>query len=119
MINSEFSVLLSVYKTPGLTFGRGENTFNCKYSQPPPPGKVCDVNVKDFKKCTQENNYSYHKSSPCIFLKLNKIYGWVPNYYNRIEELPANMPRQLVQKINETDPLEVSGLLLFQFMFNF
>lgn len=65
------------------------------------------MNIKDFKKCTQENNYSYHKSSPCVFIKLNRIYGWVPEYYNRTNELPIKMPRQLKQKINETDPMEV------------
>lgn len=100
-----FSV--TVYKTPGVTTGRGQNIFNCKYNSPPPPGKVCDVNIKDFKKCTQENNYSYHKSSPCVFIKLNRIYGWVPEYINRTVDLPSNMPRQLKQRINETDPTEV------------
>lgn len=103
-----FSLYFSVYKTPGLTTGRGQNIFGCNYNQPPPPGKVCDVNIKDFKKCTQENYYSYHKSSPCIFLKLNKIYGWIPEFYNRTQFLPPNMPRQLVEKINSTDPMEVS-----------
>lgn len=99
----------TVYKTPGTnTPGRGQNIFNCKYNSPPPPGKVCDVNIKDFKRCTQENNYSYHKSSPCVFLKLNKIYGWIPQYYNDTFNLPHNMPRQLIQKINATDPMEVS-----------
>lgn len=116
MIFSDFLATLSynvfsftVYKTPGLNNpGRGQNIFNCKYNQPPPPGKVCDVNIKDFKKCTQENHYSYHKSSPCIFLKLNKVYGWIPEFYNRTDQLPINMPRHLVQAINATDPMEVS-----------
>lgn len=97
-----------MYKTPGTnTPGRGQNIFSCRYNQPPPPGKVCDVNIKDFKRCTQENNYSYHKSSPCIFLKLNKIYGWIPDYYNDTRSLPSNMPRQLIQAINNTDAGEV------------
>lgn len=97
-----------VYKTPGIQTGRGQNIFNCKYNSPPPPGKVCDVNIKDFKKCTQENNYSYHKSSPCVFIKMNRIYGWVPEYYNRTDNLPDKMPKQLKQRIvNETDATEV------------
>lgn len=97
-----------VYKTPGVTTGRGQNIFNCKYNSPPPHGKVCDVNIKDFKKCTQENNYSYHKSSPCVFVKLNRIYGWIPQFYNDTNQLPERMPRQLKQKINATDAAEVS-----------
>lgn len=101
-----FPIFPSVYKTPGLTTGRGQNIFNCKYASPPPPGKVCDVNIKDFDKCTQENNYSYHKNSPCIFLKLNKIYGWIPSYYNDTDNLPRNMPKQLVQKIKDTKAID-------------
>lgn len=109
LINRQF---ISVYKTPGLTSGRGQNIFNCKYTSPPPPGKVCDVNIKDFSHCTQENHYSYHKSSPCIFLKLNKIYGWVPEYYNDTSTLPKEMPQSLVEEIyntSKTNPTEVSG----------
>ena len=98
---------IPVYKTPGLTSGRGQNIFNCKYTSPPPPGKVCDVNIKDFKKCTQENNYSYHKSSPCVFLKLNKIYDWIPDFFNDTQNLPERMPRSLVDVISKTDPIEV------------
>lgn len=101
--------IVLVYKTPGVTTGRGQNIFNCKYNQPPPPGKVCDVDIREFKKCTHENNYSYHKSSPCVFIKLNRIYGWVPDFYNRTDDLPRKMPKQLKQRIiNETDPVEVN-----------
>lgn len=103
------SLFFPVYKTPGLTPGRGQNIFDCKYSQPPPPGQVCDVDIKTFDKCTQENNYSYHKSSPCIFLKLNKIYGWIPNYYNTTTDLPAKMPNTLKAIIGQTSELEVSA----------
>lgn len=99
----------TVYKTPGTTTGRGQNIFNCKYNSPPPPGKVCDVDIREFKKCTQENNYSYHKSSPCVFIKMNRIYGWVPEFINRTDNLPVKMPKQLKQRIvNETDPTEVN-----------
>ncbi|GBP03270.1 hypothetical protein EVAR_68936_1 [Eumeta japonica] len=79
---------LAVYKIPGLTPGRGENISPCDYNQPPPAGRVCDVDIKVWSPCTKENNYSYHKSSPCIFLKLNKIYGWVPQFYNVSSDLP-------------------------------
>lgn len=102
---------VTVYKTPGLTPGRGQNIYNCDYTQPPPPGQVCDVDIKNWHPCTQENNYNYHRSAPCIFLKLNKIYGWIPEYYNRTEELPNNMPLDLkdhIKKIEETQRPAVS-----------
>lgn len=102
----------AVYKVPGLTPGRGQNIYNCDYNQPPPKGQVCDVDIKTWSPCTKENNYSYHKSAPCIFLKLNKIYGWIPEYYNRSNDLPANMPASLktyIAEVEKTQPEKVVG----------
>jgi sodium/potassium-transporting ATPase subunit beta len=101
---------LEVYKTPGLTPGRGQNIYNCDYTQPPPPGQVCDVDIKNWSPCTQENNYNYHRSAPCIFLKLNKIYGWIPEFYNRSNELPAKMPRDLKEHIKQIETTERPAL---------
>ncbi|KAL5281664.1 nrv2 family protein [Megaselia abdita] len=92
---------LAVYKTPGLTPGRGQNIYNCDYNQPPPRGQVCDVDIKTWEPCTQENNYSYHKSAPCIFLKLNKIYGWIPEFFNDSSDLPETMPKHLKTYIEQ------------------
>ena len=50
-----------------------EQRVTCDYGRPPPPGKVCDVDVKAWTPCTKANSYNYHKSAPCIFLKLNKV----------------------------------------------
>uniref|UniRef100_U5EXA6 Putative sodium/potassium-transporting atpase subunit beta-2 n=1 Tax=Corethrella appendiculata TaxID=1370023 RepID=U5EXA6_9DIPT len=94
---------LAVYKTPGLTPGRGQNIFNCDYQQPPPRGMVCDVDIKNWAPCTQENNYNYHRSAPCIFLKLNKIYGWIPEYFNDSSKLPSKMPTELKDYIKNEE----------------
>lgn len=94
---------LAVYKTPGLTPGRGQNIFNCDYNQPPPPGQVCDVDIKGWSPCTQENHYSYHRNAPCVFLKLNKIYGWIPEYYNTSTDLPEKMPAELKEHIQKEE----------------
>lgn len=105
-----------VYKTPGLTPGRGQNIYNCDYNQPPPKGQVCDVDIKTWSPCTKENNYSYHKSSPCIFLKLNKIYDWVPDFYNSSRDLPAKMPDNLktyIAGMEKTEPHKVVEAYLF------
>lgn len=93
---------LAVYKTPGLTPGRGANIIDCNYEKPPPPGRVCDVTISSWAPCTQENNYNYHRSAPCVFLKLNKIYGWKPDLYNSTENLPDKMPKELVETIKKT-----------------
>ncbi|XP_028176252.1 sodium/potassium-transporting ATPase subunit beta-2-like [Ostrinia nubilalis] len=86
---------LSVYKKKGQTAGAGQNIFNCDFEHLPPPGKVCDVDVRGWDPCMEENHFSYHKSSPCIFLKLNRIYGWRPELYNDTTRLPHDMPADL------------------------
>lgn len=106
-----FLSTFQAYKTPGSISGRGQNIYNCDYGQDPPRGQVCDVDIKSWAPCVQENYYSYHKSSPCIFLKLNKIFGWVPHFYNDSGNLPGNMPQDLQSFISETaakEPLAVS-----------
>ncbi|PNF41573.1 Sodium/potassium-transporting ATPase subunit beta-2 [Cryptotermes secundus] len=90
---------LEVYRKPGLTPGRGQNIYNCDYDRPPNENQVCDVDVKDWFPCTQENHFNYHKSAPCIFIKLNKIYDWRPEFYNDTNDLPHKMPRDLKEHI--------------------
>lgn len=107
---------LLVYKTPGLTPGRGANIIDCNYEKPPPPGRVCDVTIGSWAPCTQENNYNYHRSAPCVFLKLNKIFGWKPDLYNSTEGLPDAMPKELVETIKKTSvnaPNEVKEFWVF------
>uniref|UniRef100_A0A4Y0BGJ8 Sodium/potassium-transporting ATPase subunit beta n=1 Tax=Anopheles funestus TaxID=62324 RepID=A0A4Y0BGJ8_ANOFN len=98
---------LQDYRTPGQVSGRGQNIYNCDYNQPPPKGMVCDVDIKQYGPCTLENHYNYHKSAPCIFLKLNKIYGWVPEFYNESSRLPNNMPVELKEYIKEKEQKEL------------
>jgi len=97
---------LHPYKTPGSISGRGQNIYNCDYGQEPPPGQVCDVDIKSWAPCVQENNYNYHRSAPCIFLKLNKIFGWVPHYYNDSTHLPGNMPDDLKKHVDHIEKNE-------------
>lgn len=107
-----------------------KNRVDCDKNSPPQNGKVCrvDVTPSQFGICTKEQNYGYPKSSPCVFLKLNKvrwifvkflkffltsfycfqIYGWYPHFYNKSSELPDLMPKDLQDKILGQDDKEVS-----------
>lgn len=103
-------LLFAAYKTPGSISGRGQNIYNCDYGQEPPRGQVCDVDIKSWAPCVQENHYNYHRSAPCIFLKLNKIFGWTPHFYNESTNLPQNMPKDLksfIGGVAEKEPLAV------------
>ncbi|XP_026475245.1 sodium/potassium-transporting ATPase subunit beta-2 [Ctenocephalides felis] len=76
-----------------------ENRVSCDYNNYPQEGKVCDVPVDNWSPCTADNQYNFHRSAPCIFLKLNKIYGWKPQYYNSTDVLPEKMPKDLKDHI--------------------
>ncbi|XP_041988740.1 sodium/potassium-transporting ATPase subunit beta-2-like isoform X2 [Aricia agestis] len=61
--------------------------------------QVCDVPVDAFNPCTAARQYNYEEGGPCVFLKLNKIFNWIPAPYNTTEDLPATMPEDLKQHI--------------------
>ncbi|XP_043276521.1 sodium/potassium-transporting ATPase subunit beta-2-like [Venturia canescens] len=79
-----------------------EHKVQCDYGKPAPPGKSCDVNIMKFSPCLSETHYQYDASKPCIFLKLNKIFGWQPEFYNDTDNLPSNMPTDLQNRIKTT-----------------
>lgn len=76
----------------------------CSFDKKPSKGHVCQVNVSDFKPCITENGYGYNQSAPCIFMKLNRIYDWMPEFYNDTETLPMEMPADLKQHIKDLKP---------------
>ncbi|XP_017041341.1 sodium/potassium-transporting ATPase subunit beta-1 [Drosophila ficusphila] len=78
----------------------GRQMKHCSFGQARNPDTdVCVVNTDLFGGCSRANNYGYKTNQPCIFLKLNKIYGWVPQVF---EEAQAGMPDDLKKVINET-----------------
>lgn len=84
--------------------GMGGNQVQCDYNNLPPKGKVCFINMDNWGRCREDRGYGYRQASPCIFVKLNKIYGWVPEYYNDTNDLPEEMPAHLKQHIQAQPP---------------
>lgn len=77
---------------------------HCDFKQVRQPQDVCVVSLEQFGSCSQANGYGYPKGKPCIFLKLNKIYGWAPEVY---DAPVSSMPQDLQQVINATAAEEV------------
>ncbi|XP_070497050.1 sodium/potassium-transporting ATPase subunit beta-1-like isoform X1 [Chironomus tepperi] len=73
----------------------------CDFGNPPNGNQVCKLDTTKFGECIKENKYGYDKASPCIFLKLNRIYGWEPEYFNDPADLPADMPESLKAHIGQ------------------
>ncbi|CAH8441053.1 unnamed protein product [Heterobilharzia americana] len=41
--------------------------------------KVCKFSLDKLGPCNEKNDYGYSKGSPCVLLKINKVYGWLPS----------------------------------------
>jgi sodium/potassium-transporting ATPase subunit beta len=41
--------------------------------------------------CTSRRNYEYDRAKPCILLKLNRIYNWIPVAYEPTDSLPNEL----------------------------
>ncbi|KAH8329035.1 hypothetical protein KR074_001987 [Drosophila pseudoananassae] len=81
----------------------GRDMKHCNFGQKNDPSDVCVVNIDTFGDCSKANSYGYKSNQPCIFLKLNKIFGWEPQVY---EEAQKDMPDDLKSYINATKPEE-------------
>lgn len=89
------------YNNRSLLPGGGANQIPCQPGVNPPPGKVCMFESSSFKDCSPENSYGFKNNSPCVFLKLNRIFNWVPDFYNDPTDLPEDMPESLKEHIKE------------------
>lgn len=98
------------YYTPGKTEKGTASIRRCSYTETPQEDQVCDFDVRQWEDCSEANRFNYHKNAPCIFLKLNRIYGWVPEYYNNTANLPEAMPQSLKDHINTVNPIQVQFL---------
>lgn len=67
----------------------------CDYDRLPANEETCVIDPNQWSPCIASNDYKYGDSAPCIFLKLNKIYNWYPNFYNDTNHLPDKMPAEL------------------------
>jgi len=77
--------------------------------------EVCDFNVGQFGAPCEKDNWGYKDGTPCVLLKLNKMINWVPDFYEKLDELPKEMPANLKnyitteskKRVNETVPKHV------------
>ncbi|XP_063914348.1 sodium/potassium-transporting ATPase subunit beta-2-like isoform X1 [Zophobas morio] len=97
---------LDKYYTPGKIEKGNAYLKTCSYTEWPTETEVCEVDVKDWGDCSRDQFFNYYRSSPCIFLKLNKIYGWTPDYYDDPYDLPPDMPKHLQDHIRNITRLE-------------
>jgi len=62
----------------------GENFIDCDNlkEEDRDESKVCRFKVDKLgSECTWQKDYGYDEGTPCVLLKLNKVYGWVPEEF--------------------------------------
>lgn len=69
---------------------------DCNFEKPPGIDRVCAIDTKQFGNCNPQNVYGYNTSSPCVFIKLNRIFDWVPKFHTAPVQ---GMPEDLVVHI--------------------
>ncbi|CAH1971626.1 unnamed protein product [Acanthoscelides obtectus] len=89
---------LKPYKEPQT----GENFVNCNFDKPPGPNQVCITSVNQLGNCHPSKKYGFNSSSPCVFLKLNRIYGWKPDFYTTpLEDMPDGLKQHIKTRQGE------------------
>lgn len=70
----------------------------------------CLVNIDDFEECNSANSYGYLTDSPCVFIKLNRIFGWKPDTYrDYLPEMPEDLKKAIYQtEVAERDQIWIS-----------
>ncbi|VDD83136.1 unnamed protein product [Mesocestoides corti] len=74
-LNALLSYYEEVNQKPAIGFATCENGVKT----PNDPYKVCRFDLSELGPCTKENSYGYESGKPCVILKLNRIYGWMPD----------------------------------------
>ncbi|KAJ9597828.1 hypothetical protein L9F63_011323 [Diploptera punctata] len=91
----------NVVKIDYKTKTSASNVVDCDYNKKPGKGQVCKVDINSWNPCISSKNFDYPNGRPCVFIKLNKILKWEPDYYDNPNALPGNMPKDLKKYIKE------------------
>ena len=86
----------------------GEQLTTCDYDKPAKDNQFCEFKIDELGDlCTKERRFGYEEGRPCIIVKLNKIYDWMPQFYGSVDELPAIMPDTVKEIISKdfADPV--------------
>lgn len=67
------------YETPV----QGANYTDCEDGVNPGAHEVCKFNMSDLgSDCTEANQFGYANGTPCVLLKINRVYDWTPNTFD-------------------------------------
>merc|ERR1711936_1275986 len=65
-------------------------------------GEFCRFPIASIGNCAK-GKHGFDSNSPCLILKLNRIYGLEPEYFEDPEDLPDDMPEEVKNKIKSAE----------------
>ncbi|KAK7090402.1 sodium/potassium-transporting ATPase subunit beta-like [Littorina saxatilis] len=72
----------------------------CDMNNPPPEGKSCTVDYANLTaECNEENFFGYKDQKPCVLMRLNRIFGWMPQPYTEENVKNSGASEELQAKI--------------------
>jgi len=74
--------LLLTYEDAGLISEDSYATCIDGKKTPDDVNRPCKFDLTLLHQCRQQFNFGYDRTKPCVILKLNKMYGWVPDVIN-------------------------------------
>lgn len=88
---------------------------DCNYGQAGvKSNKSCAVDLNDLGMCGRELGYGYHHGSPCIFIKLNKIVNWQPEFLTLSELASSGLSSEylesLIDRLEERHPAYLKSI---------
>merc|ERR1711962_504336 len=88
------------YKT--IEDNKNKDLVDCNFEElKPGNNQYCRVKSADLMKeqCTLDTKYGFETGTPCLLLKLNRIYGWLPEPYENVTDMPSEAPHSLTKEI--------------------
>ncbi|KAG6452979.1 sodium/potassium-transporting ATPase subunit beta-2-like [Manduca sexta] len=89
---------LAQYENKTLLPNGGVNQRDCGDVKPPRE-EVCSFNTSQFGPCSKEFGYGYAAKTPCLIIKLNRLFDWKPQFYENPGAIPPEMPPDLQEFI--------------------
>ncbi|XP_018016789.1 sodium/potassium-transporting ATPase subunit beta [Hyalella azteca] len=78
----------------------GQHLVECSEENLPEKDQVCKFQDTWLTgNCHKAESWGYKLDSPCVIIKLNKMFGWEPDVYTSLDELPDDMPQDLKDHI--------------------
>ena len=91
--------LVQDYKNPNYATDQDGRAVECgdQGQNSPGEGSVCKIDQDALFKgpCKNETAYGFRDGTPCILLKLNKIFNWKPVPYTNSSLMPDDIPESI------------------------